>query len=256
VVRKSRKWQAAGITMVAIAAIISLAGCAVATTGSPAVSAEPSGSFAPARVSYATACLDLINHVTAGADLVHEFINDPQRLANGGAATTARFDAIIGKFEYYSSVGPTPLVPPIEGQIKEMRYLRDYLHVGGERNNDFREYKSTGHEIINQCLAAVTTTTTPLPPAAIPAAQPEPTGPVTSFGAGTYVVRTDIVPGTYRSAGPAGGLFCNWARLKDTSGEFAAIITNGNSGGPTTVTISNSDGAFETSGCNTWHKVS
>jgi hypothetical protein len=238
----------ARVTLVAIAATISLVGCAATTTGSPE-------SFAPARISYATACLDLLNHVTAGADLVHEFIDDPQRLANRGAATTERFDAIIGKFEYYSSVGPTPLVRPIEGQVKEMRYLRDYLHVGGERNNDFQEYKSTASEIINQCVAAVVPTTTPLPAAAIPTAQPEPTGPVTSFGAGTYVVRTDIAPGTYRSAGPAGGLFCNWARLKDTSGDFAAIITNGNSGGPTTVTISNSDGAFETSGCNTWRKV-
>jgi hypothetical protein len=146
--------------------LIVIIGVTSQSTPSPPIQSAP-GTY-PARVSYATACLDLINHVTAGADLVHEFINDPQRLANGGAAATARFDAIIGKFEYYSSVGPTPLVRPIEGQIKEMRYLRDYLHVGGTRNNDFQEYKSTGHEIINQCLAAVITTTTPLPAAAIP----------------------------------------------------------------------------------------
>ena len=130
------------MTSAAIVATISLAGCAATTTGRPE-------SFAPARVSYATACLDLLHHVTSGADLVHEFLNDPQHLANRGAATTERFDAIIGKFEYYSSDGPTPLVRPIEGQIKEMRYLRDCLHVCGERNNDFQEYKLTASEIIN-----------------------------------------------------------------------------------------------------------
>jgi serine/threonine protein kinase len=146
--------------------LIVIIGAVSQSTPSQPIESAP-GTY-PTRVSYATACLDLINHVTAGAELVQEFINDPQRLANRGAATTERFDALIGKFEYYSSVGPTPLVRPIEGQIKEMRYLRDYLHVGGTRNNDFQEYKSTGHEIINQCAAAVPTTTTPLPAATIP----------------------------------------------------------------------------------------
>jgi hypothetical protein len=239
--------SAARVTLVAIAATICLAGCAATTTGSPE-------SFARARVSYATVCLNLLHHVTAGADLVHEFVNDPQRLADRGAATTERFDAIIRQFEYYSSVGPTPLVRPIEGQIKEMRYLRDYLHVGGERNNDFQEYKSTASEIINQCVAAVVPTT-PLPSPTIPAIQPAPTGPVTSFTSGTYVVGTDIVAGTYKTTGSTSSLPCYWARRKDTSGDFAAIIANGNPSGPTTVTISKSDGAFETSGCDTWQKV-
>jgi serine/threonine protein kinase/GAF domain-containing protein len=150
----------------AVTILIVVIGAASQSTPSQPIQSAP-GTY-PTRVSYATACLDLNNHVTAGAELVQEFINDPQRLANRGAATTERFDALIGKFEYYSSVGPTPLVRPIEGQIKEMRYLRDYLHVGGTRNNDFQEYKSTGHEIINQCLAAVTTTNAPLPAATIP----------------------------------------------------------------------------------------
>ena len=47
-----------------------------------------------------------------------------------------------------------------------------------------------------------------------------------------------------------------WARLEDTSGGFAAIIANGNLEGPTTVTISKSGGAFQTSGCKTWQKAS
>lgn len=71
---------------------------------------------------------------------------------------------------------------------------------------------------------------------------------------GTHVVGTDIQPGTYRTAGPDNdmGLPCYWARLSDTSGEFSAIITNGNPTGPSTITIDPGDGAFETHGCATW----
>lgn len=94
-----------------------------------------------------------------------------------------------------------------------------------------------------------------------PTAKPKPTpkstpvGPLTTFGPGTYVVGTDILPGTYRSAGPTSDLFCYWARLKDTSGDMSAIVANDNTSGPTTVTISPSDGAFTTSRCQEWHKI-
>jgi uncharacterized protein YoxC len=76
-------------------------------------------------------------------------------------------------------------------------------------------------------------------------------------GDGTYVVGVDITAGTYRTSGPAAGndLFCYWARLSSTDGSFDAIITNGNTAGPTTVTIAASDKAFEVSGCADWHKV-
>jgi hypothetical protein len=93
--------------------------------------------------------------------------------------------------------------------------------------------------------------------AAAPEAPPAPTGPVTSFSDGTYVVGTDIVAGTYHTTGPAsnGSGLCYWEREKDTSGNFDSIIANDLGHGPATVTISSSDGAFKTSGCNTWTKV-
>ncbi|MEU3613546.1 hypothetical protein ABZ725_14680 [Streptomyces sp. NPDC006872] len=77
-------------------------------------------------------------------------------------------------------------------------------------------------------------------------------------GDGTFVVGTDIKAGTYKSAGPADSVIpnCYWARLKSTSGDFDDIITNNNASGPTTVTISASDGAFQTTGCKEWKKVS
>jgi hypothetical protein len=81
-------------------------------------------------------------------------------------------------------------------------------------------------------------------------------GPATAFGEGTYVVGTDIVAGTYHTSGLApGGIGCSWERLKDTSGESTAMIAFNYTHGPATVTISRSDGAFETSGCDTWHKM-
>lgn len=89
-----------------------------------------------------------------------------------------------------------------------------------------------------------------------PVSDPAPTGPVTSFGPGTYVVGTDIVAGTYKaSGGPAATDGCYWARLKDTTGNAGTIIANGYTHGPVTVTISRGDGAFETSSCSMWKKI-
>ncbi|MCX4562319.1 hypothetical protein OHA02_39820 [Streptomyces phaeochromogenes] len=76
-------------------------------------------------------------------------------------------------------------------------------------------------------------------------------------GDGTFVVGDDIKAGTYKTAGAEDSVIpnCYWARLKGTSGDFEDIITNGNVKGPTTVTISSSDGAFQSTGCQTWKKV-
>lgn len=111
------------------------------------------------------------------------------------------------------------------------------------------------------------TTAEPPAPAAPPAVALEPPAPVAppavpaeltpDFGDGTYVVGTNIVPGTYETTGPAAGGIgtCSWSRLKDTSGDFGSIIATDVRQGPTTVTISKTDGAFVTAGCNNWHKV-
>ncbi len=86
---------------------------------------------------------------------------------------------------------------------------------------------------------------------------PAPAEPANSIGPGTYVVGKEVQAGTYHTTGPADASvpICYWARLKDTSGDMSAIITNGTPQGPTTVTISKGDGAFETSGCATWTKT-
>ena len=85
-----------------------------------------------------------------------------------------------------------------------------------------------------------------------PAAPAAPVGPVTTFSDGTYVVGTDIVAGTYKTA-PSGE--CYWARIRGTSDE-SDIIANHLASGPTTVTISSSDGAFVSRSCGQWMKTS
>jgi hypothetical protein len=72
---------------------------------------------------------------------------------------------------------------------------------------------------------------------------------------GTYVVGTDIVPGTYRSPGGTGGVNCYWERLSGLSGDASDRITNGLSEGPQLVAISPSDVAFETNNCLPWTLV-
>lgn len=84
-------------------------------------------------------------------------------------------------------------------------------------------------------------------------AAPGPIQPGTIPGDGTFLVGTDVQPGTYRS--DAGSYGCYYARLSDTSGAPGSIITNNLSQGPLVVTIDDSDAAFETRGCRTWTAV-
>jgi hypothetical protein len=77
------------------------------------------------------------------------------------------------------------------------------------------------------------------------------TSSMTKFGQGTFIVRTDMVPGTYRSS--IGGS-CYWARLSNFTGSFSAIIAN-HYGSRGLVTIRSTDKGFHSSRCGTWTKV-
>jgi hypothetical protein len=77
---------------------------------------------------------------------------------------------------------------------------------------------------------------------------PPPAGPKTTIDSdGTYVVGTDIVAGTYHTAG---GDNCYWARLSSLN--TSDIIDNNGSSGPQTVQIESSDKAFLTEHCAVW----
>lgn len=94
----------------------------------------------------------------------------------------------------------------------------------------------------------------PTASAATSTAPTTPSGPADSFaGEGTYVVGTDIAPGTYRSPGPSGSSTCYWARLGDLSG--TSIIANNISEGPAVMAVAPTDAAVEVKGCARWTAV-
>ncbi|MCV7312420.1 hypothetical protein H7J89_17630 [Mycobacterium paraffinicum] len=85
----------------------------------------------------------------------------------------------------------------------------------------------------------------------VTAAPPPPPGPKTTIESdGTFMVGTDIAPGTYRSAGNYG---CYWARLRSL--DTNDIIDNNVNDGPQVVQILPADRAFMTRNCAAWHKV-
>ncbi|MFJ8430576.1 hypothetical protein ACIQ9P_04645 [Kitasatospora sp. NPDC094019] len=91
---------------------------------------------------------------------------------------------------------------------------------------------------------------------------PEPTGEAaakpdgTIAGSGTYLVGTDVQPGTYKTAGPSDSTgLCYWERSSGTSGDAGSIIANDALTGQGVVTIKKSDALFKSQGCQKWTKV-
>lgn len=78
------------------------------------------------------------------------------------------------------------------------------------------------------------------------------TDSTTSFEDGTYIVGTDIEPGTYRSSG---GVGCYYARLSGFHGGLEDLITNGNADAPVVVEIGATDAGFQSKRCGSWEKV-
>jgi hypothetical protein len=77
---------------------------------------------------------------------------------------------------------------------------------------------------------------------------PTPTTNPNLVNPGTYIVGSDIQPGIYR--GEAGRDLldsCYWARLRDLSGQFDAILANDNSVGQFYIELAATDFALETS---------
>jgi len=74
---------------------------------------------------------------------------------------------------------------------------------------------------------------------------------------GTYQVGVDVDPGRYKTAGPPKDAvldMCTWSRNKNDSGEFDAIIANGLTQGPGSLTIKDKE-FEELSGDCVWRKI-
>jgi hypothetical protein len=110
----------------------------------------------------------------------------------------------------------------------------------------------------SQTVATVTSTLQPVITKTVTVTFPPPPPPVpktTMETDGTYRVGTDIVSGTYHSAGPSpeGESDCYWARLNSLNPTH--IINNNISTGPQVVTIQPGDAAFLTHSCQPWQKT-
>jgi hypothetical protein len=66
---------------------------------------------------------------------------------------------------------------------------------------------------------------------------------------GTFAVGSDIVPGTYSTAGPVGNGTCYWKRSGNPDG---ALLDNSLSKKAQVVVIQPTDKAFKTDGCQPW----
>lgn len=84
-----------------------------------------------------------------------------------------------------------------------------------------------------------------------PPAPAAPAGPLTTVSEGTYLVGTDMVAGSYKSAGSSTG--CYWARLKDDSGRN--IIANDLVNGPGPARFTTKKGEFVKIGLCTFTKI-
>ena len=108
----------------------------------------------------------------------------------------------------------------------------------------------------NHGAAVTVTSTLEVTKTVTVAGPPPPSVPKTIMETdGTYRVGVDILPGTYRSAGPrpGGESDCYWARLSSLNS--TDIITNDISTGPQTVKVLPADTAFLTHSCQTWQKT-
>jgi hypothetical protein len=90
--------------------------------------------------------------------------------------------------------------------------------------------------------------------AAMAHAEPQPApppAPKTTIDAdGTYAVGTDIVPGTYTTAGPIPDGACYWKRVNG-----AELLDNALTKKPQTVVIEPTDTAFTTNDCQPWQRT-
>jgi hypothetical protein len=78
-------------------------------------------------------------------------------------------------------------------------------------------------------------------------------GPTQLFGAGEWIVGTEIAPGLWRNTNSSGG--CYWARLSDFGATVSAIIANYFGSSIQTVQITGSDVGFESYNCGIWTKI-
>lgn len=115
------------------------------------------------------------------------------------------------------------------------------------QNNEISEQTPDMNQLSTQIAATFYAQVSPTLESIQEATYPVETSSTTNqnlINAGTYLVGSEIQPGIYK--GENLNKSCYWARLKDLSGEFDAILANDISTGQFYVEVKNTDFAFET----------
>jgi hypothetical protein len=109
---------------------------------------------------------------------------------------------------------------------------------------------TTAAEETTTTAAKATTTSQPEDTTTTTEASTTTTNAYLTFGDGTWIIGTDIEPGTYRNDDSSA--LCLWQRLSGFSGEFDDIIASDLTEAITIVTIDATDAGFDSEDCSTW----
>lgn len=141
-----------------LTATLACGGTPSASTGpspaTPQASPTVTPSPFPPRVSLPVACVETVPRVRAAVDLIAEFGEQPQVMADAAATSRARFDKAIDDLDYSRRTAPEELAPYLGVIRDELSDIRAYLQRGGTRTNDFRAVTSSSLEIASRCGGA------------------------------------------------------------------------------------------------------
>lgn len=162
--------------------------------------------------------------------------------------------ACCGIFALASLFSPSSRNETPVAELGEQTSRADEVIVGADQVAEESLATSTTAQTVQATATAPSPTSEPTATPR-PTNTPQPTSTVVPTATqnpnlvrpGTHLVGTDIEPGIYR--GEAGtGIFesCYWARLKDVTGNFDALLANSNSVGQFYVEVLESDYALET----------
>lgn len=119
----------------------------------PEPEAEPEPEPSPEPQSALEFCQGSLDNLEEAATLVGEFANDAQKFHDDDGSD--RLQAASSALEEDVLVAPPDFQSGINEHVEFLNEIGDYLGVGGERNWDFTDFKSTGRSLASKCTAAL-----------------------------------------------------------------------------------------------------
>ena len=117
-----------------------------------ASTAAPSPS-ASLTVSAEALCIEMVDHLDTAQNLVSAFADNAQRFGDNGGVT--KIEKVLDDLGHDREIAPTPFQNGLDIQIQFLEDIATYLGVGGEKDWDFRNFRSSGIDLAVQCRNAV-----------------------------------------------------------------------------------------------------